>query len=71
MTTIVMGEVEKNCKKTGGILRAIKGSFTNFVDTVLAFFLTPTPYINKCSSNFWTTYPPLLVNVVCEQIGNF
>ena len=44
--------------------------FTNSVDKFLSFFTTSPlrcqllPYK---SWHFWTTYPPLLVNVVCER----
>ena len=48
------------------------GAFTNYVDKFLPFFdLTYVDifyFINiDIKSTFWTTYPPLLVNVVCER----
>ena len=48
-----------------------KGAFTNYVDKILAFFDHPSIDIfyginvDK-KSIFLTTYPPTLVNVVCE-----
>ena len=52
-----------------------KGAFTNYVDKFLAFFDHLPPYVDifypifldKKYIHFWTTYPPLLVNVVCER----
>ena len=56
-----------------------QGPFTNYVDNFLAFlatypkttYLTPLTFstlINLTKSQlFWTTYPSLLVNVVCER----
>ena len=50
-----------------------KGAFTNYVDKSLALF-DHLPYcidifylikVEK-SQHFWTTYPPLFVNLVCE-----
>ena len=50
-----------------------QGVFTNYVDKILAFFnhLPTCAYILYLINldkrwNFWTNYPPLLVNVVCE-----
>ena len=48
-----------------------KGSFKNYVDKFLAFFWPPTPlrlhFLPYESRNCWTTYQPLLVNIVCER----
>ena len=52
-----------------------KGTFFNYVDKILAFFntypLDPLTFSSLSeltkSQHFWTTYPPLLVNVVCER----
>ena len=51
-----------------------KGSFTNYVDKVLAFFDHLPPSVDifylmnvDKKQHFWTTYPPFLVNVVCER----
>ena len=50
------------------------GPFTNYVDKFLAFFYHLPPcvdifYLVNVDQNwyFWTTYPPLLVNVICER----
>ena len=54
-----------------------KGSFTNYVDKILALFDHLPPCIDIFYlmivdeyRHFWTTYPPLLVNVVCERPGS-
>ena len=51
-----------------------RGSFTNYVDKILAFLTTYTPPLTFSmawtltkSGHFWTTYLPCLVNVVCER----
>ena len=51
-----------------------KGSFTNYVDKILAFFTTYPPPLTfytlwklTKTQHFWTTYPLPLVNVVCER----
>ena len=51
-----------------------KGSFTNYVDKILAFLTTypplltfPTLWTMTKSGHFWTTYSSPLVNVVCER----
>ena len=51
-----------------------KGSFTNYVDKILAFFDHLPPSVDIFYGmnvykkwTFWTTYLPSLVNVVCER----
>jgi hypothetical protein len=52
-----------------------KGAFTNYVDKFLALCLTTYPprltfstlWTLTKNQQFWTTYPPLLVNVVCND----
>ena len=51
-----------------------KGLFTNYVDKCLDLFIhLPTPLTFSTlkmltkSQHFWTTYPPPLVNIVCER----
>ena len=51
-----------------------KGAFTNYVDKFLAFFDHLPPCVDifylinvDKIRHFWTTYPPSLVNVVCER----
>ena len=51
-----------------------KGSFTNYVDKILAFFDHLFPSVDICYGmnvhknwTFWTTYLPRLVNVVCDR----
>ena len=55
-----------------------KGSFTNYVDKILAFLTTYPPppppggtfsivWTSTKSGHFWTTYLPRFVNVVCER----
>ena len=57
-------------KKT---VKYCKGAFTNYADKFLSFFyhlpptLTFSTFIMTKSQHFWATYPPLLVNVVCER----
>ena len=54
-------------------LNQTKWLFTNYVDKICLFLtIYPPPLtfstlstLKKCQ-HFWTTYPPLLVNVVCE-----
>ena len=49
----------------------LRGSFTNYVDKFLACFWQPTllrlHFLPYKSWHFLTTYPPLLINVVCER----
>ena len=54
-----------------------KGAFTNYVDKFLAFFDHLSPSVDifylimiDKKPKFLTTYPPPLVNVVCEQPPN-
>ena len=42
------------------------GSFKNYVGKFWAF-LPPLSLTCLHNKHFWTTYPPLLVNVVCER----
>ena len=51
-----------------------RGAFTNYVDKFLDFFDQLPPcvdifYLISVDKNkhFWTTYPPPLVNIVCER----
>ena len=51
-----------------------KGSFTNYVENILAFFAHLFSYVDIFNGinvdkkwTFWTTYLPHLVNVVCER----
>ena len=51
-----------------------KNTFTNYVDKILSYFDHLPPYVDifyliKVDKmwHFWTTYPPLLVNVVWER----
>ena len=58
--------------KINVLSRVSRGSFTNNVDKFLAFFdhlLNPLrwQFLPYERWHFWTTYPPLLVNVVCER----
>ena len=53
---------------------AAYGSFTNYVDKILAFLTTFPPALTLSmvltltkSGHFWTNYLPRLVNVVCER----
>ena len=50
----------------------LRGSFTNYVDKILAFFdhlpsLLSLHFLPYKSWHFQTTYPSLLINVVCER----
>ena len=54
--------------------KLVKGSFTNYVDRILAFLTTYPPALTFSmvwmltkSGHFKTTYLPHLVNVVCER----
>ena len=52
---------------------ASKGSFTNYVDKILAFLTTYPPPLTFSTlwttkrQYLWTTFPPTLVNIVCER----
>ena len=59
---------------TQQLLRQGKGAFTKYVDKILSYFDHLPPYVDifyliKVDKiwHFWTTYPPLLFNVVCER----
>ena len=49
-----------------------KGAFTNYVDIFLPVFDHLPPFVDSFYLiNFWATYPPLLLNVVCGWPPNY